>query len=330
MGVTEAVDNGAIVRRFRAKIQKRGVNPFVDVPGEVSRAFARYGRGGRVRVEGRVEDAPLHATLVPVSGGGHRLYVNGGMRAAAGVTVGDTVSFALRPVRPEVVHPPADLRDALRRAPDARAAFGALSPSYRRELLRYVDDARTPEGRRGRIRTLIEDVRAGGSKGRGDDRGSDSGRRGAGDRLRARPLWKCPRCGNAFVNRNQWHSCGRHSLERLFTGSPPEVRALFERFRSMVEACGPVALVPYRDRVGFMVRVRFAGAVPRSGWLDVGFWLPRRVDSPRFRRVETIHPQAHVHTIRVFAPQQLDAELAGWIREAYAVGCQEHLRGASG
>lgn len=303
------------------------MNPFVDVPDEVSRAFARYGRSGRIRVEGRLEDAPLHATLVPVSGGGHRLYVNGGMRAAAGVTVGDTVSLALRPVGPDVVHPPADLADALRRTRGARVAFDALSPSYRRELLRYVGDARTAKGRRGRIRTLIEHVLAGGSKGRGDDRGSDSGRRGPGERLRARPLWTCPRCGNAFVNRNQWHSCGRHSLERLFTGKPPEVRALFERLRSMVEACGPVVLVPYRDRVGFMVRVRFAGAVPHSGWLDVGFWLPRRVDSPRFRRVETIYPRVHIHTIRVTAPQQLDAELAGWIREAYAVGCQEDLTG---
>jgi hypothetical protein len=32
----------------------------------------------------------------------------------------------------------------------------------------------------------------------------------------------------------------------------------------MVEACGPVRLVPYENKVGFMVRVRFAGAVPRS------------------------------------------------------------------
>lgn len=22
-----------------------------------------------------------------------------------------------------------------------------------------------------------------------------------------RPLWICPKCGNAFVNRNNWHSC---------------------------------------------------------------------------------------------------------------------------
>ena len=95
----------------------------------------------------------------------------------------------------------------------------------------------------------------------------------------------------------------------------------------MVRTCGPVKRIVYRDKVGFMVRVRFAGAVPRSDWLDVGFWLPRRLDSKRFRRVETLYPHAHVHSLRIKQPDELDAQLAKWIKEAYAVGRQEHLRG---
>jgi len=106
------------------------------------------------------------------------------------------------------------------------------------------------------------------------------------------------------------------------------VRELFERFQAMIEACGPVKRVPYRDRVGFMVRVRFAGATPRSRSLDVGFWLPKRLASPRFRKVETILANAHVHVLRVTQPEQLDGELACWLREAYAVGRHEHLRRA--
>jgi hypothetical protein len=74
-----------------------------------------------------------------------------------------------------------------------------------------------------------------------------------------------------------------------------------------------------------MVRVRFAGAAPRSQWLDVSFWLPRRLESPRFRRVETLLPNAHVHWLRVKEASDLDEELARWLREAYDVGCQRHL-----
>lgn len=297
-------------RRFRATIHRQGPNPYVDVPQAVSRAFATFARAGRISFEGALERAPIRGMLIPVGGGRHRLFVNGGMRSAAGVAVGNTVSFALRPTRPETGRPPADVATALGHMKGARAAFDALSPSHRRELLRYIDDARTPETRQRRIRSTVGHVLG---------ERAPSGRRGA-----ARPLWTCPRCGNQFVTANMVHSCRRHTLQEPFAGKPAAIRKLFERFRAMVEACGPVRVLPYHDRVGFMVRVRFAAAVPRTRWLDVGFWLPRRIEHPRFHRIQTIYPNAHVHVIRITEPRQLDAEIKAWLREAYAVGCQEH------
>lgn len=221
------------------------------------------------------------------------------------------MSFELRATRPDTVRPPADLAAALRRVRGARQRFDALSPSHRRELLRYVDDARTPESRRRRIAKTIEHA---------------LGRPTPSERRRPdRPLWMCPRCGNSFVTANMYHSCKRHTLDEPFAGKPALVRQLFDRFRVMVEACGPVRMIPYHDRVGFMVRVRFAGAIPKTRWLDVGFWLPRRIEHRRFHKIETIYPNAHVHLMRVTSPEQLDPQLATWLKEAYAVGCQEHL-----
>jgi hypothetical protein len=138
-----------------------------------------------------------------------------------------------------------------------------------------------------------------------------------------RPLWTCPKCGNQFVTRNIYHSCQRHELSEAFEGKPPEIRKLFNEFQRMVESCGPVKIVPYRDRIGFMVRVRFAGATPRQKWLDVGFWLRRKLKHQRLRRVDTVYPNAHIHYLRISEPEQLDEELAGWIREAYTIGCQK-------
>lgn len=299
-------------RRFRATIRKLGPNPYVEVPERVSAAFAPWARAGRISVEGRLGRIPFRATLVPAGKGRHRLFVNGGMRSAAGVGVGDTVVFELRATRPEDIRPPDDVARALAADPGARAAFDALPPSHRLELLRYVDDARTPATRARRIAATVDHV-----LGRSPPPGSAAARR--------RPLWTCPRCGQRFVNRNQYHACARYDLEDLFRGKPPEIRALYERVRGMVEACGPVTVVPYRDKVSFMVRVRFAGAVPRQRWLDLAFWLPRRVDAPRFHRVETIGPSVHLHLLRVTDEAQLDAEVAGWLAEAYAVGRQEPL-----
>ena len=77
------------------------------------------------------------------------------------------------------------------------------------------------------------------------------------------------------------------------------------------------------SRVGFMARVRFAGATPRQKALDVAFWLRRRFAHPRFRRVETLSPDAHIYSIRITDPSDFDCELTAWIEEAYRVGCQD-------
>jgi hypothetical protein len=298
-------------RRFRAVIRSGGANPYVSVPAPVALAFAAFARAGRIRVEGTLNGVPIRGSLIPVRGGAHRLFVNGGMRSAASVAVGDTVAFALRAESPDTVSLPPDVASAFARVKGARAAFEAAPPSRRRELLRYVDAAQSPAVRAQRIRKtaahlLGERVPAG--PGRGN-----------------RPLWTCPRCGKDFVNRNQWHSCRRYTVEQCFAGKPPSIRALFDRLRARVEAFGPVQLVPYRDRVAFMVRVRFAGATPRSRWLDVEFWLTRRIEHARIRRTETLYPHVHLYHVRVTEARKIDATLIAWLRESYAVGRQEHL-----
>jgi len=141
------------------------------------------------------------------------------------------------------------------------------------------------------------------------------------------PLWACPACGRGFANRNQSHACARYDLaERLAELTPP-VLALFERFRELVERCGPVMVIPEKTRIAFQVRMSFAVAVPRRRWLDGHLVLARRLEHPRFRKVETISARNHVHHFRVHTLQELDEELATLVAEAYRVGEQRHLTG---
>jgi hypothetical protein len=141
-----------------------------------------------------------------------------------------------------------------------------------------------------------------------------------------KPLWICPECGHAFVTRNMNHSCARHELEEVFRGKPALVRELFERFRSLLDERGPTTMVVYRDRVAFMVKVRFAGVTPKRDSIELGFWFTERDDDPRFSRVETLTTSAHVHRARIRGLEELDDLVRGWIDRAYRVGCREHLR----
>jgi len=290
--------------RFTAPIRP-GPNPYVEVPAAVSSAFAPLARAGRITVDGLLNGASVRGTLMPTSGAGHRLYINGGMRAAAGVRAGDTVIIDLTAHPPDELSVPDDLAEGLAAA-GARAAFDSLESAHRRELQRYVDDARSPATRAARIAGIAQHALA-------------PARPSRRQPIR-RPLWTCPACGNQFTTRNQFHSCARHSLEDVFDRRPPAMRELFDAVHEVVRSFGAVSVVCYQDSVAFMVRARFAGVVPRQRWVNLQLWLPRRVDSTRFARIETLTPNTNIHTVRLHGVVDLDAQLRGWLAEAYAVG----------
>jgi hypothetical protein len=53
--------------------------------------------------------------------------------------------------------------------------------------------------------------------------------------------------------------------------------------------------------------------------------LARRVESPIFRRIDSLSPRNHVHVFRLHSPADLTPEFDALLREAYAVGEQKHL-----
>jgi len=130
-------------------IAKASVNPFVEVPVRVTRAFAAFTEHGRVRVAATINGRPLHAMLVPTNKGAHRLYVNEGC------------------------------------APQVASVH---------------------------------------------------------------------------------------------------LRKLFDRIRAMVDERGPTTMIVDRDRVAFMVKVRFCGVMPKRDHIELTFWFTRREDDPYFRR----------------------------------------------
>jgi len=144
--------------------------------------------------------------------------------------------------------------------------------------------------------------------------------------LNERPLWKCPACGRAFANRNQSHACGRHRLSDHFTGKPPEIRKIFDRFLAQIRTIGPVRVLPEKTRIAFQVRMSFAQLTPKRRWVDGHVVLARRHEHPRFTLVQTFSPRNHLHAFRFTQVEDVDNEVLAWLREAYAVGEQKHLR----
>lgn len=128
--------------QFSATIYKLGINPCVEVPLRVSRAF---GKRGYIPVAGRLIGKPFLANLVPTGEGRHRLFINGEMRESAQVDVGSRIAVVLHvDSRPRRVPIPKELARALRSNRDVKAAWELLIPSRQKEILRYLNCAKRP------------------------------------------------------------------------------------------------------------------------------------------------------------------------------------------
>lgn len=146
----------------------------------------------------------------------------------------------------------------------------------------------------------------------------------------APPLWQCHECGRYFANRNQSHTCGLHDLDHHFRHKPPEIRSLFNAVVRQIKSIGPVRILPEKTRIAFQVRMSFAQVTPRKKWLDGHLVLARRLEHPRFTKVQTFSPRNHLHAFRLTSLSEVDEQFRVWMEEAYRVGEQKHLERAQG
>ena len=138
-------------------------------------------------------------------------------------------------------------------------------------------------------------------------------------------LWICPNCERGFANRNQSHFCSNVRLVEHFAGREPYLVATFKRLLAAAEKSGPVTVLPEKTRIAFQVRMSFAAFTLRRRWVDGHVVLARRLESPRFRRIDLISPRNQVHVFRLYDPSDVDDEVEQWLAEAYLVGEQKHL-----
>jgi Domain of unknown function (DUF5655) len=139
-------------------------------------------------------------------------------------------------------------------------------------------------------------------------------------------LWTCPDCGRAFARRNQTHTCRPLvSLESHFAPRPARIRDIFDRVVEVASRSGPVTVLPEQTRIALAARMSFCALMPRQAWLDGHVVLARRLEAPRFRRIESFGPRNHLHAFRLASVEEVDAEVAAWLAEAYEVGMQRHL-----
>lgn len=140
--------------RFPATIQIRGVNPYVEVSkrraGQVRKDWRRP-MPVCVRVNGKPVRKPWRINMMPVGDGSFYLYLHNSVRQASGTGVGERVTVELefdRTYRNGPQHPmPRWFSRALSANPRAKLNWRRLTPSRRKEVLRYFAGLKSDEAR---------------------------------------------------------------------------------------------------------------------------------------------------------------------------------------
>ena len=132
---------------FLAEVRIIGVNPYVLLPEAVLSALfvAAKKEKGTIPVKGKINGHPFMQTLVKYSGD-WRLYINGVMKKAAKVDVGDVVTMEISyDAKPRLEPMHTSFEYALKKNPQAKKVFDSFSPSRKKEINRYLNNMKTKE-----------------------------------------------------------------------------------------------------------------------------------------------------------------------------------------
>jgi hypothetical protein len=142
---------------FRAELLRFGNNTGIEVPQSVLESL---GGGKRPRVKVTLEGFVFSLTLGSM-GTKVMIPVSAERRKAAGVAGGNVYEVGITlDNAPRRIEVPDDFAAALASA-GLTDTFASLAPSHRKEHVRAINDAKTPETRLRRIGKAIEKLRAG-------------------------------------------------------------------------------------------------------------------------------------------------------------------------
>lgn len=112
--------------------------------------------------------------------------------------------------------------------------------------------------------------------------------------------------------------------ERLFAREPGALEA-YRAVRAMLDGIGPTGIRTTRSQVAFRRRRGFAFLWLPVSWargadvqvvLTIG--LGREIVSTRWKQVAHPAPTTWIHHLEIRALAELDQEVEGWLREAWA------------
>ena len=97
------------------------------------------------------------------------------------------------------------------------------------------------------------------------------------------------------------------------------VRKIYERLLKSTRALGPVVEDPKKTSIHLVNRTAFAGIATRKSAIVLTIKADSNISSPRIRKSEQTSARRFHHEVKLTSPSEVDSELVGWIKHAYAL-----------
>lgn len=107
------------------------------------------------------------------------------------------------------------------------------------------------------------------------------------------------------------------TLESHFADKSPVVRAIYDKLIAETGAFGTVVEEPKKTSIHLVNKSAFAGVATRKTVLMLNVKSAAPIISPRFPKNEKLSSKRYHQEVKLSDPAEVDAELIGWLRQAY-------------
>ncbi len=106
-------------------------------------------------------------------------------------------------------------------------------------------------------------------------------------------------------------------VQAVFAGKDPAALETYSALIKALKAFGPFAEEPKKTSIHLNRKSAFAGVHPRKAAILLVVRTDAPIESSRIRKLERVSANRWHGEMLLSAPSEIDAELLGWLRQAY-------------
>jgi hypothetical protein len=110
-----------------------------------------------------------------------------------------------------------------------------------------------------------------------------------------------------------------YSISEHFRDKDPLVRKIYDRLLEVLNTFGPIVEEPKKTSIHLVRKSALAGVETRKSYLLLNIKANHKIESPRIQNAEQVSASRFHHKVKIESLDGIDAELVGWLKEAYLI-----------